>query len=59
MIEADRDAIIVTLGPISDENEIGNGECQSSDVAFALRHRMADSPTQMKISAVAVISVVK
>ena len=59
MIETDRDAVIVTLGPISDENEIRNVECHSSDVAFALSHRMADSPTQMKTSTVAVISVVK
>jgi hypothetical protein len=59
MIKADRDAVIVTLGPTSDENKIGNVECQSSDVAFALGHRMADSPTQMKTNAVAVISVVK
>jgi hypothetical protein len=59
VIETDRDAVIVTLGPTSDENEIGYVECQSSDVAFALGHRMADSPTQMKTSTVAVISVVK
>jgi hypothetical protein len=59
MVETDRDAVIVTLGPISDENEISNVECQSSDVAFALGHRMADSPTQMKTNAVAVINVVK
>jgi hypothetical protein len=59
MIEAHRDAVIVTLGPTSDENEIGNGECQSSDMAFALGHRTADNPTQMRINTVAVISVVK
>src|SRR5689334_4473979 len=47
VIETDRDAAIVTLGPTSDENKIGNVECQSSDVAFALGHRMADSPAQM------------
>ena len=59
MIEAHRDAVIVTLGLTSDENKIGNVECQCSDVAFALGHRMADSPTQMKTSTVTVISVVK
>src|SRR5690242_16375081 len=59
MIETDRDAVIVTLGPISNENEIGNVECQSSDVAFAVGHRMADSPTQTRTSAVAVTSVLR
>ena len=59
MIETDQDAIIVTFGPISDENEIGNVECQSSDVAFALGHRMAGSPTHRGTSTVAAISVVK
>jgi hypothetical protein len=57
VIETDRDAVIVTLRPTSNGNEIGYVKCQSSDVAVPLSHRMADSPTQMKTSTVAVISV--
>jgi hypothetical protein len=59
VIEADRDAVVVTFRPISDANEITDIECQSSDVAFALGHRMAGSPTHRGTSTVAAISVVK
>jgi hypothetical protein len=59
VIEADRHPTCVTLCPVSGENEIGNVECQSSDMAFTSVHQMADDPPQIILPAVAVISAIR
>jgi hypothetical protein len=59
VIEADRHPTIVTLCPVSGENEIGNVECQSSHMAFTRAHRMADDPPQIIMPALAAVSAVR